>query len=725
MTHFLCPLRYLILLLVTLHFLVTSGFAQPVDLPVTLVADKVVYDPDAGTLSAEGNVEVFYQGNRLEAHRLRYSEKTGLLTAEGPIRMETSGGTVILADLTELSPDFANGLIQGARLLINQQLQLAAAEGHRVDGRFTTLDKIVASSCQVCAEHRTPTWQIRAGRVVHDDLKKQIYFENAWFDLYGVPIGYFPYLRIPDPSIGRSSGFLLPRVSTSELWGYGVKVPYYLTLGDHADATITPFVTTGGTSILEGEYRQNFASGQIRAEGAFSIADGDLDADSGGGNGFGRGYLKANGAFDLPQDFQTSFTLDVTTDNAFLKQFDYSNADRLSSQLLFQRFRKHDYLDLNFSGYQSLRDDEVQDQIPFILPQLEFRRVFTNTPIGGRFGVEGEFLNLRRRAGRDVMRAGGRVNWEGSRLMSNGMQFSGFADTSFDYYSVMNDPTFGDTINARLTPTIGAEVRWAFAKQANNAMHVIEPIAQLYYTHEPDNEQIPNEDSLLPELDETNLFLSNRFPGRDEYEDGLRANIGLNYTRYDPSGWNAGLTIGQVIRARASDEFSSGSGLADTRSDLVVSGMLEFPNLQLSGRTLLDGDFKFRRQDLDVFYSNDLFELGGSYVFLAADDSNSIIGTVPKREELELSAKYRINDNWEIGGDWRQDLAADRPVKGSALLSYGNECIKLDLSVSRRFTTSDNVPEDINFGLAVKFAGLGGDANDSWPSDRCSRNWLQ
>ncbi|MEM8658726.1 MAG: LptA/OstA family protein, partial [Pseudomonadota bacterium] len=171
---------------------------------VALFADNIRYDDRSKEIIAEGNVEVYYQDNRLNADSIRYNTETGEIEAAGQIRLQTGDNTVLLADLAELSSDFRAGLITGARLILDQQFQVAAVEGARTDGRFNTLYKTVASSCSVCENSPTPIWRIRATNVTHDEDARRLYFQNAWIDIFGVPVLYVPRLRIPEPGVERA-----------------------------------------------------------------------------------------------------------------------------------------------------------------------------------------------------------------------------------------------------------------------------------------------------------------------------------------------------------------------------------------------------------------------------------------------------------------------------------------------------------------------------------------
>jgi hypothetical protein len=95
-------------------------------LPASLVADNVTFDRATGLLVATGNVEVLYGDRVLRASRITYDQEADEVRAEGPIVLTDPAGGVLLADSAALSPDLQAGLVAGARVLIANQLQLAA-----------------------------------------------------------------------------------------------------------------------------------------------------------------------------------------------------------------------------------------------------------------------------------------------------------------------------------------------------------------------------------------------------------------------------------------------------------------------------------------------------------------------------------------------------------------------------------------------------------------------
>ncbi|MEM8657989.1 MAG: LPS assembly protein LptD [Pseudomonadota bacterium] len=696
------------LLLLLLLLLPLPLWAQT-DERVALFADNIRYDDRSKEIVAEGNVEAYYQDNRLNADSIRYNTETGEIEAAGQIRLQTGDNTVLLADLAELSSDFRAGLITGARLILDQQFQVAAVEGARTDGRFNTLYKTVASSCSVCENSPTPIWRIRATNVTHDEDARRLYFQNAWIDIFGVPVLYVPHLRIPEPGVERAGGFLPPSFSSSNVFGIGVKIPYYQPIGDHADLTLTPFLTTGGAAILEGEYRQRFAKGSLEVNGAIALSDGLNDQER-------RGFIELTATHALPDDFVLDVNLSRVTDRSFLGQFNFSDDDRLTSSISASRVRANSFVEIRTEAYQTLREDEIQDEVPFVLPLGTYRKVWHRA---GTFAFEAQVLNLGRVDGRDVVKGELTGDWNGTLTLGNGVQLTGLGTVDGQVYSVSDDPDFDEDLLFRTTPTIGIDLRWPLARSGGGAAHVIEPIAQLLYSDTLGDRNVPNEDSLLPEFDETNLFGISRFPGTDRREIGFRANTGISYTRYDPTGWNMGVTVGRVFKTRVDRQFAEGSGLRSRASDYVAAVSAGLPGrVQGISRALFDGDLNFKRAELEFDYTTNRFDVGTSYTFLREDDSDPILGLVPERQEIAFDTRYRVTPNWELTGEWRYDIAADRSIFGEAGVTFGNECVVMSFAVARNFTSANNVSPSTEFAFEVQLAGLGG-GGQGWPRRTC------
>lgn len=687
--------------------------------PASLIADEVTYDRAAGLLVARGNVEVLYEGRVLKATSITYDEKADRIHAVGPLQLTDPERGILLAEDAALSADLTDGLIESAQLLIAGQLQLAAAEARRAQGRYTTLYRAIASSCTICEGNPAPTWAIRAARVTQDAEAKRIFFENATLEVYGLPVGYLPRLSIPDPSVGRANGVLVPLGLSSNIFGLGLKVPYYFVLSPAADATITPFVTTTGAKLVEGEYRQRYASGGFDFNGVIALDDG-MGGTPGRGAAFAVGEFTL-GDFGFGDGFVTDFDLALTSDDTFLQQFDYSDTDLLTSTARLLRSRERDYFELGTVAFQSLRQDEDNASIPVVLPEFTYHRLIDTPGIGGRMSLDAQALGIFREDGQDALRGGGDIDWRRTMTLPHGVLATAGAIAGFDLYRVWDDPDQPGEFFLRTDPNVNLELRWPLMRAgAGGAAHVIEPIAQVIYSDTLGDDDVPNNDSTLVEFDETNLFALNRFPGEDRIETGLRANIGLGYTRYDPAGWSLGVTVGQVFRASPDPDFYESTGLAGNASDVVAAVSVNFgTQFSLVNRALFDTDFSFNRNEFSMTYAVERGALRAAYVYLA-DGYNPYYGEQPETNEFGLDARYRMLPNWEVRGLWRYDVAAGANLRAGGGVTYGNDCAEFDLSVSRRYTSSTNVPPSTSIGFSVRLAGLGGSSERKWPAGVCA-----
>ena len=700
-------LRWLTLLLAVL-LLVRPASAQD---QATLVSDSLEITGDT-RLIADGNVEVFFKGRRLKASRIVFDQATDRLEITGPIVLtDPAGEVLILASQAELQADLSEGILTSARLVLNQQLQLAANQMLRVSGRYTALQTVAASSCKVCEGDPTPLWEIRARRVVHDEVERQIYFDSAQFRLAGVPVLYIPRLRMPDPTLKRATGFLMPSFRTTSQLGSGLKLPYFIVLGKSADLTLTPYVTLRDSQTLDLRYRQAFATGLLTVNGAVT-RDQLLP-------GTTRGYLFVDGRFTLPQNFALTLKGQTVTDPAYLLDYGIANIDRLDSRLEATRTRRNEHISARIISFQTLREDEDDSTIPSVIADLTFHRRFSLGPLGGEGGLRLQTHNHYRSSdspvdggdsdtiadGRDVGRISARVDWRRSFLLPMGIETTILGEVTADAYRIGQDTTYqGST--TRTHANAGIELRWPWVKAgAGGATHVIEPVVQLLYASSRP-ETLPNEDSALVEFDEGNLFALDRFPGSDAVERGPRANIGVTWTRYDPKGWSMGLSLGRVLREADLGQFGPSSGLAGTQSDwLAAVNFTLADGLAVTGRVVIDDDLSVAKGEARLTLNGPKTALSSSVIWAVADPSENRLEAT---QEVTFDARRRLNPNWTAKVSGRYDFVADQGTVAGLGLEFLNECVRFDVSLSRRFTSSTSVSPTTDFGLSLDLVGFGG-----------------
>ena len=675
-----------------------------------LLADNVSYDADQDALVATGNVEIFFEDQVLRAKKVTYFNETGKIEAIGPLTLHTQDGETLIADTADMDKGLRSGLVYGARLVLAQNFQFASQQVERLNDRYSVLSNTVASTCQVCPGNPTPLWLVRARRIIRDNEEKQIHFEDVRFEFAGVTLAVLPYFRLPDPSVKRATGFLRPELRSADTYGTGIKLPYFVVINDHSDVTVTPFVTTKGTIILEGHYRQRFAKGDLSFDGAFALDERNTE------DGV-RGFFNADGDFAAFDDYRLNFQFRRTGDKDFLNEFGYSGTDRLTSNVTLSRQRPNEFVSYSATGYQSLRASENNVNIPFVAPEISYESFEDDAFYGGRFSTEASIVGLTRKLGRDVYKMGGEARWQRAQTLPFGLRGQALGGISALGYSVNDDPAFPDKPRSYLASTASVELRWPLIRTPPEATQVIEPVAQLVYRDVVGKDAtLPNEDSAQIEFDASNLFALDRSPGTDLVEKGMRLNLGLNYTHLSNEGWNYGFTLGRVYRNRILTQFADSTGLNGKSSNFVAAANVAFPPyFNLSNQTLFNDNLSFSRNDIQASASYKDFDVSANYVYLLPDvTANSFI----KRHEITLEADYKLDENWSISGSFRRNIATGKEVSRDLKLTYGNECITTDFSLSRRFTISNNIPPSTELGFSISLVGFGGN-EQARPAHKC------
>jgi LPS-assembly protein len=703
-----------ILLAAVLGFVTTINAVHAQNAPekIALLANAVHFDPVKGQLIATGNVEIFFSQGVLRTQEVIFHQKDNRIEVPQPLILNAQQEMTLAAASAVFDLDFENGLIQSAQILLQQQFQMAAATYIRKDNRFNIFDEAVASTCYICEKNQTPFWQIRSQRIIHDDSENRIYFENATLEFLGFPIMYVPSLRVPDPSVDRASGFLVPRFSTSNTLGYGVEIPYYFTLGDHADLTVTPSFTTKESLLVSGQYRRQFRRGKIEIDGTIALADPLSSTHF-------RSSLEATGKFNLDRDFILDFGVDLASDDDFRDDYSLGDEDRLTSFVELSRTDEDSYFSVGSSRIQSLRPNEIDEEIPFVLPELYFRQRFADPFLGGDFSVEANAVSLLRDDSSQMLRMGGELSWRRNWVSDQGLTGSYYAAVAGNVYSTNNHADYGSISDSAFLPLIAADISWPLAKQVGSVTHVVEPIAQLVWAPDTGNSSI-NEDSVQVEFESSNLFSYNRFPGFDETEAGARLNLGLSYMRYDPSGWTFGGTMGRVFRQRDLGQFDATetTGLNAERSDYVTALYVSFPNkFDLTNRSLFDEDFSVSKNETLVTYSSERWAVDASYVWLEEDFT---LNQSDKQHEMGLEIDYFQNSNWTYSANWKQNLNIGKAIEGGFGIRYKNECVTVNLTLDLEFSASGIENPKRELGLTVALTGLGTGKSKSKPAHRCA-----
>lgn len=683
-------------------------FAQALpaeSLPV-LAADSVVYDWENNRLIAEGDVEILYQGQRLKARRIVYDRKQDRIFVHGPLYLLSDNGVIIVADEADFSTDLRNGLLQSARILLNEQMQINSTEITRTDQRYVDARHVIASTCRVCGDTGTPLWEVRAKHLVHDDKTRLIYVRNAQFRMLGVPVFYWPRLRLPDPRLKRLTGFLVPEVFSSQKHGHGIKVPYFIRIGDHRDLTLTPFLTTGDVKIMETQYRQAFYNGDITLDAHFGT---DRSPNQRGL----RYYVSGQGNFTLADRTELKIGFQTTSDRAYPSEYQYNQSDRLISQISLTRTRRDRYFESNVFRTSTLNADVDNSTLPGIISNSFYQYRFVPPMLDGYAALSLHLLAHRRSSntditGYDASGLSSALTWERSEILKNGMVINPALSLAFDSVQLRQHSTFKKQ-PFKITPTLALTWSWPWVStvfaDSVPERHMIEPITQLIISPQTKHtsNSLPSEGALV-ELDEASLFDLNRFAELGQREQGRRLNLAMRYTYMSTQTKRGSLVLGRTLHFGARNQFSAQSGFANVnnRSDWLFGFSLGVNNVHLGTRHILMDDWQARKNEalLNIHYNR--WTVQSAYAYIKENSAGET------QSQAQLKTNYRVTSNWQTGLDMNYDFTKRTWQSQSLNLGYKTECAQFNFVLKRHPVSKINQRNVVSFGFNLNLIGFGG-----------------
>lgn len=693
--------RLSLLLSTMLALLPASVLAQNIqasDEPISFRADEVSYDQQADIFVATGHVEVYQDQQIVMADKVTYERANDKVSADGNITLVDKSGQVYFAKHMELQSALKQGFAEDIGLMFTDGSRFVARSVEQPMANTVVLRNAVYSPCSLCATdpRKAPLWQLRASKVVDVRDEEDIYYHNARFEAYGVPVVYLPYFSHPEPQVVSRSGFLEPVLSTDSKTGFMLRQPYYYSLTRDMDATLEVTATQKNSTILGGQWRQRSDRGYVDLSGSgnFSPIRSGSDEKTIIKDEDFRGHFFGRGEFSLTDTWRTGFNIRRTVDRFYLKDFDYSQEDLLNNELYGERLDNRNYTRISGHYFQDLRPN-ISTKQPQILPWVQDVRYGTpNGLLGGRWGMNSQFINLLREAEPSVSRLSLNPSWKREDITPFGLKTSLEGKARSDTYWVQQDSPYDmttpgndpNTTITRLYPSTTLATSYPMVRPSRSVTALIEPKAAL--TLSPNISQdgtIPNEDSRDVQIDTSNLFEDSRFPGVDRVESGSHVSYGMKMGGYRGSD-SLFVTVGQSYSLTDNSLFPEGSGLEKNRSDYVGQVEATFMDkFYLDYRfQLQEEDLASQRQEAQLAVLQDRYEAAINYLSAPAIPGT---GLTDSRNQLELNLATRVTDMWSTGINTRHDLSGDAGLLNAGLaVQYRDECFRATLRAERDLT---------------------------------------
>ena len=695
---------------------------------VAFESDQISYDENGETLTATGNV-VLRSGDRsVRADTVIYNRTTGQILATGRVRYVDENGNQLYTERVELTDQFEAGTMEDLLIALRQGGRLAARTGERTGDGAIALNDAAYSGGPVATPEggpKEPTWRITADRVVYDPATDKVRFSGAFLEIFGLRLLPLPALVINTTGQAQS-GFLVPDFQVSQNNGVEISQGYYWRLAPNQDLAASATVFTEAPPMIDAQWRHLMDKGAYQVTGYLTASKRVPDpADPAATRRDLRGYLFTNGTFQFDPNWRATGSVRLASDRTFLRRYDISYDDRLRSMANLERIDDRSYLSVAGWYTQTLRPFEVQGQIPVALPAIDYRRRLGSPVLGGAAEFQANTLALFRPDGQDTQRGFASARWDLRRLTPLGqvVQFTALARGDV-YHSNENalspQPIYsGDPGWQTRGVALGAvDISWPLVGELFGGTQVLTPRVQLVAAPPIRNLGIPNEDSRAIDLEDTNLFELNRFPGYDRVEDGTRITYGIDWQLLRP-GWEVRSTIGQSYRFSGSrDVLVDGTGIYSDVSDIVGRTQVKFRDfVRFTHRFRLDKDsLAIRRNEIDatVGSSKTYLELG----YLRLNRNIVAVEDLQDREEARVAARIAFANYWSVFGsgvfnltDSEEDpsLTSDgfQAIRTRLGVAYADECLELGLTWRRDYVTAGDARRGNTFQVYFALKNLG------------------
>ena len=680
---------------------------------VILEADVLIDDQPNGVMIAEGNVVAKYQNRQLTADRVIYNLETQKVRAIGNVRILDPDGTMRTAEEIEVDGELSDGVATEFAAQLPQDAIVVARTATRVDGGTNTLDYAIYTACPICLEEdKEPTWTLRARRAVQNSETQMITYNDAIFQIKGVPVLYLPYFAHPDPSSKRRSGLLVPTPELSSKLGFAYKQPYYWAISESQDMTIAPRVFSNVNPALELQYRKKFYSGSVNIDASMTNefefdSDGDrIMYDTSGrviedtedytgtlipSEEKFRGHIFAEGLFNINDVWKWGFAAENVTDDLYVRRYDISDVNssrglidtdqtRLLNQLFFVGQTEDFYADVITYHAQGLRINDDDGTFARVAPMAFANKVIDFGDLGIA-SFEGSLALLDRSEGTDSRRATALAEWSNAYVAPAGLVFEPelqLRADQYDYsYQTVGTIAGYEDSNTRTTGMAAATVRWPFIRRGENSTVTVEPIAMLAYSESSlDNGEIPIEDTAYYEYDLPVLFEADPISQYDLVEQGKRAVFGVKANAAFENGLNLRGTVGRRYRDEADPNFTLSSNLGGEESDYLVGAGFDLGRtFSFDSSVRLNDDYEMKR--LDVLSTYNWWRLQGRVFYFKLDEDISFASNLNNATPIEgisFATRIQLTDSIDLSYQIQRNLEAEINRSQLIALRWSDEC---------------------------------------------------
>ena len=515
----------------------------------------------------------------IKAEGINYNIKTGAIKTTGQTKVVGIGGKkMTLRDgyITKKSADGKNISMEWT-----EHTYMTAEKLYKKDD-LTYADNVSYTACHNC-DSFGDAWTIHAVDMTHDAKGKDMYFYNVWFDVYGMPILYWPYYSQPDPTVKYRSGLLMPDIGSTTNLGTRINIPIYLNFSNYHDMTLTSAYLTDENPLFIAEHRLQLNNARFDTDMSFIHTKENLN----------RWHFFHDNRIDIGENMRFLTFIQHASDKTYLQTYGFYDAQPfLESNARLEMFADRGYATVDLTAFQELRQKLVTNSI---IPRSDIlSKVHGTYQIGIADDLYGQFTG-------DMMRIQDSYNDSSlSRLIGEARVIApveiGWQKVTIsaavrgDNYLYENMPTTDDLKDRTLA---SGYIDWEmpFSRSSDPWTQVIKPKVRLTVMGKSDEEGFINTDSTGALLSDASLFVNNRYSGYDMWVNGTYADYGISLVGYNSNGQSVEFFVGQTYDFDTDADPDINSGYHNGPSDIVGRiGITPLPWLNMTNRFRLDNE---------------------------------------------------------------------------------------------------------------------------------------
>ena len=701
-----CRLRCLLFLLV---LITPANFAFAADEPIGFEADNVVVDQADGSLFATGNVELKQANNTLRADEVTYYRNQNKAIARGNVVNIDGDGTVTNATIMEIDTEFSHILAETIISNFTTGEWISADHADRIAGDRGIFDasRFTPCKCDFLNGER-PLWDIKASQSVRNEKTQTITHYNMRMNVLNVPVGYLPFLSHPDWTVRRRSCVLTPSFIISSDLGFTPSIPYYQIIDETSDAEFTTYKYQYRGLGVKSRYRKLWDKAELNA----TVYTANVETYK--KNRELVGAVDATYASRIGNGWNIKANLRRASQDTFMRRYDFNDDTSLKSTVMATRTIDNRYYSVEASDRQSLLASDKTLNEPTVLPSIFYEKTEKGWRGNQLFRTELSAVQLDNDQGHDMAR------WSGIFEVAEDFELplgiaNYEANITSNYYSIHTKPdsaatSLGDI--SFVTPALSVGWRLPIAVVGANRTAIFEPQARLAFIGGKDRTSaIPNRDASDYRIDEANLFLLNRYQGKDYILPGTRADIGVSATTNDNFFGDVSGFFG--VSRRLSGKTSAGlnTDQGDKDSDYVASltvNPANSLNLRWSGR-LSSKDLTLNESKTSLSSALGTGSLSMTHnqlakaYFASSDDD---------REELSASYSQSLIGGWQFSATQLWDLSHGKTIRkeSTAALSWNGgvqDCLYITINYEHDPVADRDVSAVDQLNFVIGFKNLG------------------